>query len=45
MEAGRPYGEFYDFDSVSLDYVGYHHVCYLNGHAYIKVMFELVPYR
>jgi hypothetical protein len=24
MEADRPYGEFYDFFSVSLEYFGYH---------------------
>jgi hypothetical protein len=26
MVANRPYGEFYDFISVSLEYFGYHHV-------------------
>jgi hypothetical protein len=30
MAADRPYGEFYDFYSVSPEYFGYHHVylCY-----------------
>jgi hypothetical protein len=26
MAADRPYGEFYDFYSVSTEYFGYHHV-------------------
>jgi hypothetical protein len=26
MAADRPYGEFYDFYSISLEYFGYHHV-------------------
>jgi hypothetical protein len=26
MAADRPYGEFYDFYSVSMEYFGYHHV-------------------
>jgi hypothetical protein len=26
MATDRPYGEFYDFYSVSLEYFGYHHV-------------------
>jgi hypothetical protein len=32
MAADRPYGEFYDFYSVSLEYFGYHHVFDLSGH-------------
>jgi hypothetical protein len=27
MAADRPYGEFYDFYSISPEYFGYHHVC------------------
>jgi hypothetical protein len=30
MVADRPYGEFYDFYSVSLKYFGYHHVFQIN---------------
>jgi hypothetical protein len=26
MAADRPYGEFHDFYSISLEYFGYHHV-------------------
>jgi hypothetical protein len=28
MAADKPYGEFYDFYSVSPEYFGYHHVQY-----------------
>jgi hypothetical protein len=28
MAADRPYGEFYDFYSVSSEYFGYHYVIY-----------------
>jgi hypothetical protein len=27
MVADRPYGEFYDFYSISPEYFGYHHIC------------------
>jgi len=30
--ADRPYGEFYDFYSVSLKYFGYHLVLFLENH-------------
>jgi hypothetical protein len=35
MAADVPYGEFYDFHSVSLEYFGYHHV----GNIYKEMQF------
>jgi hypothetical protein len=44
MVANRPYGKFYDFYNVSLEYFGYHHVCthplhkFTRGYAVISVV-------
>jgi hypothetical protein len=40
MVANRPYGEFYDFYSVSLEYFGYHHVYLTDCSCYDTLRFN-----
>jgi hypothetical protein len=39
MMTDRPYGEFYDFYSVSLEYIGYYHVVCQNWSMVLTVRY------